>query len=391
MRFFSNDAKETNDDVPSHPDADAPAVPQQRIGSPWSAAPADNPSDSVASDHSTETEEPDDVRGLDDRVDNEPADTQIDEPERAQDDFGAAEPTQDDQVDLSLDEHNTANHSRDEDDASSPDPETSDASDASDASDPEISEPDAAASETDTETDEPVAEASETDTAITEPEAEAAEPDAAIAEPDADTPEADADDNAAAAELDERAPAADLAVDDQTDAETSDADPTDGDVETTGTEADAPVAATPVEFGDDSTTYASAAAETSTDDSVPVESADSTPVVAAVPVAAAALSTPAEAEAGKPGSVAEKRVESLFGEEAAKGFQERWRDVQLRFVDSPKDAAAEAAALVDEAVDQLTANLKAQKDTLLSDTDDTEKLRLELRGYRDILNKVVSL
>jgi hypothetical protein len=39
----------------------------------------------------------------------------------------------------------------------------------------------------------------------------------------------------------------------------------------------------------------------------------------------------------------------------------------------------------------VTANLKAQKDTLLSDSDDTEKLRLELRGYREILNKVLSL
>jgi hypothetical protein len=60
-------------------------------------------------------------------------------------------------------------------------------------------------------------------------------------------------------------------------------------------------------------------------------------------------------------------------------------------VDSPKDAATEAAGLVDEAVDQLTASLKSQKDGLHSDSDDTEKLRIELRGYRDILNRVLSL
>ena len=66
--------------------------------------------------------------------------------------------------------------------------------------------------------------------------------------------------------------------------------------------------------------------------------------------------------------------------------------MQLRFVDSPKEATSEAAQLVDEAVDKLTASLKSQKNALTGDHgEDTEKLRVELRGYRDILNRILSL
>ena len=83
---------------------------------------------------------------------------------------------------------------------------------------------------------------------------------------------------------------------------------------------------------------------------------------------------------------------SLFDRDDATSFQERWRDVQLRFVDSPKEATAEAAGLLDEAVDRLAASLRAQKNRLAGDgTEDTEKLRIELRGYRDMLNRLLDL
>ncbi|MFF5084317.1 hypothetical protein ACFY36_45350 [Actinoplanes sp. NPDC000266] len=72
-------------------------------------------------------------------------------------------------------------------------------------------------------------------------------------------------------------------------------------------------------------------------------------------------------------------------------FTERFRDIQLRFVDDPKDATAEASRLVEEVVDKLTSTLKSQRDALGGNADDTEKLRVELRGYRDILNRLLSL
>ena len=46
---------------------------------------------------------------------------------------------------------------------------------------------------------------------------------------------------------------------------------------------------------------------------------------------------------------------------------------------------------MDEAVDTLTASLKARKDAVSHDSDDTEELRVALRGYRVILNNVLGL
>jgi hypothetical protein len=61
-------------------------------------------------------------------------------------------------------------------------------------------------------------------------------------------------------------------------------------------------------------------------------------------------------------------------------------------VDSPKEATAQAAALVGEVVDALTNTLKEQKDALAANaSDDTEQLRVELRGYRDMLNRLLAL
>jgi hypothetical protein len=120
-----------------------------------------------------------------------------------------------------------------------------------------------------------------------------------------------------------------------------------------------------------------------------------------VPVGATDTSTAARtsaAETGesdkgdkRPGTVAAPELGSLFAEADAASFHERWRDVQLRFVDSPKEATTEAARLVDEAVEKLTASLKAQKDALTVDSDDTEQLRVEMRSYRDIFNRILGL
>jgi len=152
-----------------------------------------------------------------------------------------------------------------------------------------------------------------------------------------------------------------------------------------------------VDEADKATPDTVVAADTTTD-AYPTTDADSTtdvqedelaagePVPVPVPVGAADT-----AGAAKPGSVSEPDLGSLFGEADAQSFQERWRDVQLRFVDSPKDATAEAAALVDEAVDKLTASLRARKDSVSNDSDDTEELRVALRGYREILNNVLGL
>jgi hypothetical protein len=91
----------------------------------------------------------------------------------------------------------------------------------------------------------------------------------------------------------------------------------------------------------------------------------------------------------KPGSVPEPTIDRLFAD--GDSFAERFREIQLVFVDTPKEATAQAAALVAEAVDAVTAALNQQKDALAANSDDTEKLRVELRGYRDLLNRITTL
>jgi hypothetical protein len=154
-----------------------------------------------------------------------------------------------------------------------------------------------------------------------------------------------------------------------------------------------PVTDKPLDVDDSSADESSPDDSSSDHDSV--DSADAAPVVAAVPVAAAAgasESSAAPATDSKPGSVTAPDVGTLFAADDAQSFHDRWRDVQLRFVDSPQEATSEAARLVDEAVDKLTASLKSQKEALSGDNGaDTEKLRVELRGYRDILNRILDL
>ncbi|MEV4706480.1 hypothetical protein [Actinoplanes sp. NPDC049316] len=104
------------------------------------------------------------------------------------------------------------------------------------------------------------------------------------------------------------------------------------------------------------------------------------------PVATTAAPAPA---ASAPAASAP--AEGFFDAADAQGFKERWRDVQLRFVDSPKEATDEAAKLVEEAVDRLTASLRSRKAGIAGDGDDTETLRVQLRGYRDILNRILGL
>ncbi|MFF5290970.1 hypothetical protein [Paractinoplanes globisporus] len=119
---------------------------------------------------------------------------------------------------------------------------------------------------------------------------------------------------------------------------------------------------------------------------VPVASAADADEPEATPVAAA---VPVDSAASTPGSGPATALDRLFTD--GDSFAERFREIQLRFVDSPKEATNDAAVLVGEAVDRLTDALKAQKDALGGDSDDTEQLRVQLRSYRDLLNRLSAL
>ncbi|MEV0153289.1 hypothetical protein AB0H57_06035 [Micromonospora sp. NPDC050686] len=84
---------------------------------------------------------------------------------------------------------------------------------------------------------------------------------------------------------------------------------------------------------------------------------------------------------------------TLFEPAVAQRFRDRWRDVQLRFVDDPRAAAGEAQSLVEEAIQALSSALTAQRDKLGGWQDagsaDTEQLRMAVRQYRDFLDRVL--
>ncbi|MEV6694099.1 hypothetical protein AB0M35_21760 [Micromonospora sp. NPDC051196] len=92
-------------------------------------------------------------------------------------------------------------------------------------------------------------------------------------------------------------------------------------------------------------------------------------------------------------SAAPAGAATLFDASTAQGFRDRWRDVQLRFVDDPQAAAGEAQTLVDEAMQALSAALTQHKEKLGSwqeaGATDTEQLRVAVREYRDFLDRVL--
>jgi hypothetical protein len=389
MRFFSNEGKESADEPSTpvavqtdenHPErvqSDPVSVPQQRSGSPWSNAPGE-PTDSVTIDPDT-SETSADAEAADRETSDRDADGNL----YAGDHRGDGETGGDG-------DHNSHDHGPHDDAVDLP----LDATDTDDDSDSDT------VTETETAgTDEPVAESVDGsgDDSTDEPGDELSDEDehrddvtatSATYNPDGtvttveDRPETVTGDAEDASDTD-----ADAVTTTDEDAALKDEGGFD-DPQAVDPVTDEPVTDEPVESAD-ATETTPAVTDTDTDNDTH-DDALIEPVP--VPVAAAADET-AEAPADKlPGSVAEPDLSSIFDKADAATFQDRWRDVQLRFVDSPKDATAEAAGLLDEAVEKLATSLRAQKDSLAgTNSEDTEQLRVELRGYRELLNKVLGL
>lgn len=98
-----------------------------------------------------------------------------------------------------------------------------------------------------------------------------------------------------------------------------------------------------------------------------------TPTATAVPSPAGA---PSPAAADSPGSVASPGSIS----------PQRWSEIMVSFVDSPRDSVKMAADAVDSAIEEVVASVRAQQEALASSWQssetDTEQLRMALREYR---------
>lgn len=76
----------------------------------------------------------------------------------------------------------------------------------------------------------------------------------------------------------------------------------------------------------------------------------------------------------------------------AQSVRERWRDLQLRFIDDPHEVANEAERVVEETVGALTTSLNSFKrdlDTWRQGPGDTEQLRAAVSRYRDFLDRLL--
>ncbi|MEU7855041.1 hypothetical protein [Nonomuraea sp. NPDC049141] len=96
---------------------------------------------------------------------------------------------------------------------------------------------------------------------------------------------------------------------------------------------------------------------------------------------------------GAPAHAAPPESVVLFDHDPAE-VQARWRELQTSFVDDPGDAVQRAEGLVDEVVEELTSSLTARTGELRErwkGAGDTEQLRLALREYRVVLERLLTL
>jgi hypothetical protein len=163
-----------------------------------------------------------------------------------------------------------------------------------------------------------------------------------------------------------------------------------------------------VDAGDDSASVDDAGdVDASVDDASGVEARDDVVAPEDAPVPAIAYEIAGERTMADddvthdelmPGDVPEQQLSGLFDESVAGGFRDRWQRVQLQFVDNPKSAADQARSLVDdvftaarEALDRQRGALDDWQSGESGQPDDTERLRVAVRGYRDFLDRMLGL
>jgi hypothetical protein len=86
---------------------------------------------------------------------------------------------------------------------------------------------------------------------------------------------------------------------------------------------------------------------------------------------------------------------TVWDEDAARHFRAAWHEVKAEFVDDPVNALTRAHDLLTDAVNELTEVLLAERDELDplrgTGTTDTESMRMAMRGYREFLDRILSL
>jgi hypothetical protein len=115
-----------------------------------------------------------------------------------------------------------------------------------------------------------------------------------------------------------------------------------------------------------------------------------------------AAEVPAETEAADE-PMARERLESddrgdggpLLPDDQTERFTTRWEEIQASFVDEPREAVAQADALVADLMQRLAAGFSAERERLEGQWDSgddvsTEDLRVALTRYRSFFDRLLS-
>jgi hypothetical protein len=96
----------------------------------------------------------------------------------------------------------------------------------------------------------------------------------------------------------------------------------------------------------------------------------------------------------RPGDVHESPI-TFWNPAASEQLRAEWHEVKAQFVDDPVSALTRAHDLITEAVHELTESMLAERDQLdpLGEpgTPDTESMRMAMRGYREFLDRILTL
>ena len=91
----------------------------------------------------------------------------------------------------------------------------------------------------------------------------------------------------------------------------------------------------------------------------------------------------------------DEHPEPLLGNEETESFQARWREIQVRFVDEPRDSVKDADGLVAELMQRLAGSFSEERNRLEGEWErgsevSTEDLRVALKHYRSFFNRLLS-
>jgi len=91
----------------------------------------------------------------------------------------------------------------------------------------------------------------------------------------------------------------------------------------------------------------------------------------------------------------EDRLTPLFDDADTKRFRDRWQELQIAFVDEPREAVAKADELVAELMQQLAKRFNQERSALegqwsRGEDVSTEDLRVSLQRYRSFFERLLA-